>query len=331
MHGAARPVPGWLRRRGLEVLGVWRMCRGIRAEARASARTAVILFSPGLRTILPIRLACTLARVPLVDERDEFPFVYRGEPGPLGRLWRQAYNAIVFRLYDGHIVISTLLEDFVRARARTDAWIVRVPILVDVEAFSCASAPLDGLVGYAAGELSRSEELLQLMGAIAALAPRHADTRARIVGGASPGRLAGLRRESADLGVADRLDFVGTVGPDDVPAYLCECAALALPRTRALFSEAGFPTKLGEYLATGRPVVVTATGDIPRYLRADVDAFLVPPDDPDAFASALERALYGPTAADVGLAGREVARAQFDPVAHMRNVLDALEGSWARP
>ena len=50
---------------------------------------------------------------------------------------------------------------------------------------------------------------------------------------------------------------------------------LALPRPAGSFSQAGLPTKVAEYLASGRPVVVTAVGDLPLYLRDGVDAYLV--------------------------------------------------------
>lgn len=44
-------------------------------------------------------------------------------------------------------------------------------------------------------------------------------------------------------------------------------------------SAASFPTRLPEYLATGRPVIASAAGDIPEYLEHGVTAWLVPPDD----------------------------------------------------
>jgi glycosyltransferase involved in cell wall biosynthesis len=288
----------------------------------------VILFSPLLRAILPIRLACTVAHVPLAHERSEFPFVSEDKPTLGGRLWRFLYLAAVFRLFDGQIVISTLLEDFVRERARRGSWILRVPILVDADAFSCSGPPTAGLVGYA-GNLSHSEELFQFVGAVSVVATAHGDVRACIMGGGSPAETAALERETARLGVADRIELAGRFAHDDMPARLCSCAVLALPRTQGLFSSAGFPTKLGEYLATGRPVVVTATGDIPMYLRPGVDAFVVPPDDSEAFSAALERALYEPASVAIGDAGRDVARTRFDPATHMGRVLDALETSWA--
>jgi hypothetical protein len=55
----------------------------------------------------------------------------------------------------------------------------------------------------------------------------------------------------------------------------------------------------------------------------------VPPDDPDAFVAALERALYDPDSEVVGRSGQTRAKEMFSPALHMRHVLEALEGSWS--
>jgi glycosyltransferase involved in cell wall biosynthesis len=120
------------------------------------------------------------------------------------------------------------------------------------------------------------------------------------------------------------LELSGFARAEAMPGLLCGCAVLALPRAAGLFSTAGMPTKLGEYLSTGRPVVVTATGDIPLCLHDGTDAFVVEPGDAAGFARGLERALYDPASLDVGRAGRELARREFDPIVHMRRLLDAI-------
>jgi len=94
-----------------------------------------------------------------------------------------------------------------------------------------------------------------------------------------------------------------------VPGVLAGADVLVLPRSLGEFSQAGFPNKLGEYLASGRPVVVTKVGDIPNYLVDGQSAFLVDPDDCDAFARALVSALTDPAQAEViGARGQAVAR-----------------------
>lgn len=94
----------------------------------------------------------------------------------------------------------------------------------------------------------------------------------------------------------------------DLPGLLRSARVLLLPRARGDFSTAGFPNKLGEYLSSGRPVVVTGVGDIPRHLVDGESALLVEPDDQVGFARAVVRLLEDDGLAQrVGHAGRQVA------------------------
>lgn len=101
---------------------------------------------------------------------------------------------------------------------------------------------------------------------------------------------------------------------------------MALPRASGIFSTAGFPTKLSEYLATAKPVVVTDTGDISKYLQDGVNAFLVPPDDAAAFAQALRHVMSHPEVArTVGRRGREVALKHFDCHLHSARIIKFIQ------
>jgi len=62
---------------------------------------------------------------------------------------------------------------------------------------------------------------------------------------------------------------------------------------------------------------VTAVGDIPLYLEDRVSAFLVAPDDADAFVAALRDALADPARAEaVGKRGRDAAERHFEVALH---------------
>jgi len=102
------------------------------------------------------------------------------------------------------------------------------------------------------------------------------------------------------------------VSQADMPRYLQGAAVLVLARPSSVQAEYGFPTKLPEYLATGRPVLATRVGDIPRYLQDGVNAFLVEPDDVAAFAERLEYILAHPDEArEVGQRGRSLTMREF--------------------
>ncbi len=88
---------------------------------------------------------------------------------------------------------------------------------------------------------------------------------------------------------------------------------LVLPRPDSKQAQGGFPTKLGEYLATGKPVCVTRVGEIPEYLEDGKSVFMAKPGDTDSFAYAMERALSNPVLAkEVGKNGRKVAEKYFN-------------------
>ena len=65
----------------------------------------------------------------------------------------------------------------------------------------------------------------------------------------------------------DSIVFTGIVSAADIPQILKNAAVLALDRPDSLQAQCGFPTKLGEYLLTENPVIVTKVGDIPLFLE----------------------------------------------------------------
>jgi glycosyltransferase involved in cell wall biosynthesis len=105
-----------------------------------------------------------------------------------------------------------------------------------------------------------------------------------------------LRGIAADLGVADRLVFTGSVSRADVPGWIRSAdVVLAVP-----WYEPFGITPL-EAMACGRPVVATAVGGLVDSVADGVTGDLVPPRDPAALGEALaalladdeRRAAYG--------------------------------------
>jgi glycosyltransferase involved in cell wall biosynthesis len=89
-------------------------------------------------------------------------------------------------------------------------------------------------------------------------------------------------------------------------------SVLALPLFDDVQSQSRFPTKLGEYLASGRPVVTNRIGEIPQFLTDGVNAYLPEPGDVATFGQAIMRLLEDPsTGQALGSAGRQVAEHHF--------------------
>lgn len=307
--------PSFWGRRTAEAMG---LLRATLFAARGCDAVVVHTMS-SLLVPLVVGSAARMRGAVLVKAASELPFVYSNATG-----WRSAYQkwhvGVTQRRYDGVIVISAYLDDYFRRVSRTGTMNLLVPILVDVEEFECASSATlaePSTILYA-GDLGHVGEVETLLRVFARLAVSRGDARLTILGdSAGTGRRDELKRTADVLGIGGMVEFAGLVPRRDLPERLSRASALVLPRASGAFSTAGFPTKLAEYLATGRPVVVTAVGDIRRYLHDGQDAFLVPPDDEEAFRSRLEYVLDHPDeAAAVGLRGRGLARREFDYKTH---------------
>ena len=133
------------------------------------------------------------------------------------------------------------------------------------------------------------------------IAAAHPDLALVIIGSPGWGSTA-LDDALSSVTHRDRIIRLGYVADDNLMVWLRGAALLAYPSRYEGF---GYPPLLA--MSLGVPVVTTAAGSIPEVV-ADA-ASLVPPDDVDALAGALERVLDDPTvAASLRDAGRERAR-----------------------
>ena len=93
-----------------------------------------------------------------------------------------------------------------------------------------------------------------------------------------------LQHQAADLGVGDRLRFVGRQSSEEIPHWMAAADVLVLPSR----SE-GRPNVVLEAQACGIPVVATAVGGTPELVRDGETGLLLEPDDPQALATAIDR------------------------------------------
>ncbi len=116
-----------------------------------------------------------------------------------------------------------------------------------------------------------------------------------------------------DLQLENRVFWMKEYPHEKIPNIICNADLLVLPRPDSKQAQGGFPTKLGEYLATGNPICATSVGEIPDYLEDNVSVFCAKPGSIESFANAMDRALSDPeNAKRVGLNGRKVAEREFN-------------------
>jgi glycosyltransferase involved in cell wall biosynthesis len=101
---------------------------------------------------------------------------------------------------------------------------------------------------------------------------------------------ANLERRARDLGIANRVQFLGAMPLDDIPRYHAASDMFVMPST----DHETFCIAACEAMACARPVVAARTGGLPEVVRDSETGFLVPPADAHALAERIGALLDDP-------------------------------------
>lgn len=224
---------------------------------------------------------------------------------------RAHYIECVVGQCDGVWAVSEHLAGFWRDQGVAPARILVQPTVVREGSFELGGEQPNRHSAVYVGNLAHRE--IDYLFDIAEIVCRSIDDfRLTVYGDAHPSRRAELQAIVEDRRLADVICIELPVPPSEIPRVTAAAGVLLLPRASGEFSAAGFPNKIGEYLATGRPVLATRVGDIPRYLVDGQSAVLVDADDCSAFAAALVGLMTDPASADaIGAKGRDLAMSSW--------------------
>jgi glycosyltransferase involved in cell wall biosynthesis len=143
-----------------------------------------------------------------------------------------------------------------------------------------------------AGAMSSQDGVDSLARVMERLCREHPDLTPRLtIIGDGDGRAA-FEAECARRGVADRVTFTGWVPAERVPELLQEADICVEPAPAIPVNRMSTMTKIGEYLALGKPVVAYDMLESRR--TAGEAALLVAPDDAVAFAEQIARLARDP-------------------------------------
>ena len=121
------------------------------------------------------------------------------------------------------------------------------------------------------------------------------------VAGGPADAATGLERLLASQGT-ENVVVHGPIAPTDAIALQRSCDVLLAPFARRIESDSGHdiarwtsPMKVFEYMASGRPIVISDLPVLREVLRPDIDALMVPPEDIEALVSAIRRLADDPS------------------------------------
>ena len=232
----------------------------------------LLVYNSDLFFNLPIHLASRIFGVRLFKFVAEYIDKSEFGESPIGLIQQASYFLnfkYLNKLSDKLIVFSSYLNDLYLEMGYHESDIIVQPNLTDFDFWKIPVTESKYTLGYS-GAPYLKDGLSDLFGAISLL-KRETDLKISllIIGDAVFGEslLPSLKDECTKLGISDYVVFTGLVEPSQVKEFLMECSILTITRPSTVQTRAGFPTKLGEYFATGKPVLATNFGDMPKYFR----------------------------------------------------------------
>ncbi len=241
--------------------------------------------------------------------------------------FKNLFSSRIKSLSAGIIVISSYLEEQCRMLTQDKVPIHYLPISVDMKQFPEKPNRMNPTVSlFYAGSFGTKDGLPVLLDAFDTLAERYVNIRLVLTGRGDSGAMKEFFARVALSPHKDRIEYKGYLAEKDYYAVLNDADIFCMTRVDLAFAHAGFPFKLGEFLATGKPVIASRVSDVYRFLVNGHNAMLVKAGSNKETCEAVEFLISNPqSAATIGMRGRDVAKSFFDYKQQGKALLTLLE------
>lgn len=229
--------------------------------------------------------------------------------------------------FDGIICVSNFLYNKYLENKNSKNKLIIIPHFIDIDSFRIHSLEQKKeneikRIGYC-GTVIPKNGIFELIKAVLIVIKEISNIELLIIGQVPNQYLKQI--EKIINGVEKHFIFLGQKTKDEIPKLLNSCDILVNPRKSGTFAEAGFPTKLGEYLACNRPVVATKVGDINLYFENKKELLLAEPDSPLEMAEKIKWLIENPTERDIIAAnGFKWAKENLDYIISAKKLINFI-------
>ena len=312
--GTAIRPDSFIRRRWLSMKGpVKALFRIIQFKSRNKIDCLYLYgttHSINLSHILYILLGNAL-RIPIVLEMNERPWSIKPETSRLGRKISPLFGI------KGTIAISQFLQDWVESEARRlkkKISIIKIPIIVNLREHNNKVTVLKDAVLLYAGSPGYDETIKFIIDAMTIVWEKYPDYRLLITG-CRPNDPVGLwlHKEIVSKKLEKKVEIMGYLPREKLLTFYSQAHALMIPLFNDVRSMARFPTKIGEYLASGTPIITNAVGEIEHFFHDGENAYIAKPNDLTDYSRKIIESIENPEQSlTIGYRGKQTAAEYFE-------------------
>lgn len=259
---------------------------------------------------------------------DEFPTPIRHQLKEKIPELKRFFFKQVLKNISAYVSISNELGIFFNEIVRKKTLIV--PIIVDTSRFDSPSVVIQAsskrYICYM-GNMEISKDNVDLIiRAFSQLPEKYRDIQLYLFGSAVQGTATYLNNIIINLKLEGRVFLKGKVSAEIVPSILKNACVLVSSQPDTKRASGGFPTKLGEYLVTGVPTLLSDVGENSKYVQNGVHVFLSAPGDTDAYAAQMTLILDNyDEAMVIAKTGQQFMRDNFSHIAMGDKIIEFID------
>jgi len=314
-------------RRWFNLLKYYSTLRLIRQINRKEKIRAIIVYTKQLPTHTLAYIASRIFQCLLIIENSEHPLRYYQNS-----MWKKVQGNLKLKFElltaDAYLLITNNLLEFYSSRSGKKTNLLLVPSTVDPQRFVSTDIPLTSFeyIGYFGSINFDRDNVDLLIRAYSKITEKHSNTHLLLGGITLDEDRQKVLKLAEELGIENKFHLLGYLSRDEIIPFFMNAKLLVLVRTNEPFTEASYPSKITEYLATGNPVISVRVSEIPDYLTDRQNAYLVNPGDVHSLAEVIDEVLANYSEArKVGQRGKELTETVFNYKFQAKRILTFLD------
>lgn len=223
-------------------------------------------------TIVLMFVIAKFFNIKIICEVNEFPV----------RVYKYGRENIVSKFIetkfaDGYSIISDQLVEYFESISLFKKRIIKLPMTVDENRFVGVVNINTNNIVYS-GSLNHKKDGLNFLLEAFKILSQKSKLNLVIAGYGTSSEIDYLLEFIKNNNLENRVSYLGYIKSSEIPSLVCSAKILVMPRPKSKQAEGGFPSKLGEYLMSRKPIVVTRTGEISNFLNEN-EVFFIDTDN----------------------------------------------------
>lgn len=193
-----------------------------------------------------------------------------------------------FKDFDGFIVISEPLRLIAQKYKKEKAIIIKIPILVDSHEYENIY-PIETLnqpyIFHSGSHSENKDGFTGMIESIGILKEKYnCIIQLYATGNMNYDNHPEIQKVVTKYGIENQIHFVGLLSENDLKRYQVGATLFIINKHESFQNQYCFATKIGEYLLSRRPIIMTNVGEATRYFVDNENAYIVNPEQPELIA-----------------------------------------------